>query len=112
MQIIQINENEFRLLMNSIKSLEKKFMELSSKLDKDPVSKSSDYLTVKEAAKFLKKSVPTLRRMIASREIPFSRSGKKLIFFKVYDLIAYMESKKVKSISELENEAAEYFRHK
>jgi excisionase family DNA binding protein len=109
MQVIQINERAFKELLDSIHNLHRDVQDLKRSLDKEPV-KSTKYLSVKESAKFLNKSEPTIRRIIAAREIPFIRNGKKIILFKVSDLIDYLESKRVKSISELKSDAAEYFR--
>ena len=45
-----------------------------------PNAVSNKPLSIQEAAKFLKLSVPTIYGMVSRREIPFSKLGKRLYF--------------------------------
>jgi excisionase family DNA binding protein len=46
----------------------------------NPNTVSNKPLSIQEAAKFLKLSVPTIYGMVSRREIPFSKLGKRLYF--------------------------------
>lgn len=46
----------------------------------NPNTASNKPLSIQEAAKFLKLSVPTIYGMVSRREIPFSKLGKRLYF--------------------------------
>lgn len=110
MEILQIKTTEFNELVKSINGLKTDLKFVKEKLD-DSNGNLSEYIDIKEAGKRLKKSDPTMRRIVSKREIPFIRNGKK-IFFKVGDLIDYLESRRVKSVEELEKESSHYFNNK
>ena len=54
-----------------------------------------EILTKKETAKFLKISMSHLSNLMKKKEIPYSKTNKKVLFLKK-DLIQWVESKKVK----------------
>jgi excisionase family DNA binding protein len=59
-----------------------------------------ELVDLKEAASFLKISVPTLRRMQQQREISFIKIGGRIRFAKS-DLVSYIMSKRVAAIHKL-----------
>lgn len=61
----------------------------------------NDYLTIIEAAAFLKITIPSLYAIVSRREIPVSKPGKKLYFNKT-DLIEWIKSGKQKTMSEIQ----------
>ncbi|MFT5250684.1 MAG: excisionase family DNA binding protein [bacterium] len=60
----------------------------------------SDLLTIKDAARFLNLSVPTLYGKVSRREIPFMKRGKRLYFSRM-ELTDYIKSGKVLSDKEI-----------
>jgi excisionase family DNA binding protein len=60
----------------------------------------SDLLTIKDAAKFLNLSLPTLYGKVSRREIPFMKRGKRLYFSRM-ELTDYIKSGKVLSDKEI-----------
>ena len=56
---------------------------------------SNEILTKKEAAEFLRISIPTINRLMRNRKIPFSKINGKVLFQRK-DLIDLLESKKIK----------------
>jgi excisionase family DNA binding protein len=63
----------------------------------------SDLLTIKDAAKFLNLSLPTLYGKVSRREIPFMKRGKRL-YFSREELTSYIKSGKVLSDREIEEQ--------
>lgn len=63
-----------------------------------------DLLTISEAAKFLKLTVPTLYSKVSRREIPVNKKGKRL-YFSRSELLAWIKSGKKKTQFELSKEA-------
>lgn len=62
--------------------------------------KQNDLLVIKDAAKFLNLSVPTLYGKVRRREIPYMKQGNRLYFSKM-ELIDYIKSGKVLSDKEI-----------
>ena len=69
-----------------------------------PKDKQDDLMVIKEAAKFLNLSVPTLYSKVSKKEIPYMKQGKRLYFSKI-ELINYIKSGKVLSDREIEEQA-------
>lgn len=61
-------------------------------------------LTIKEAAKFVKLSVPTLYSFVSRREIPFSKLGKRL-YFSQQELAEWVKTGRKKTNAEITAEA-------
>jgi len=55
----------------------------------------NEILTKKEAAQFLKVSISHLSNLMKKKEIPYSKTNKKVLFIKE-DLIKWVKSKRVK----------------
>ena len=70
-------------------------------------SQTSSYddipLNIEEASAFLKKPKSTIYQLTSTRQIPFSKMGKQLLFFKK-DLLAWVEDGKKKTKKEIEAE--------
>ena len=64
-------------------------------------------LTVQEAAKFLKLSVPTIYTKVSRGELPVMKQGKRLYFSSV-ELMAYIKEGRKKSNAEIDAEANAY----
>lgn len=62
-------------------------------------------LNVREAARYLGDAVATLYGRTSKNEIPFYKRGKK-VYFKKSELLAWIEEGRVKSQSEIMDEAA------
>lgn len=73
----------------------------------EPKSSSEEILTVQGAAKFLRLSVPTIYGLVHRRELPHSKKGKRL-YFSLIQLQEWIQQGKRKTMTELENEAANY----
>lgn len=75
----------------------------------ESVEPHDELLTVKEAAKFLGISVPTLYSKKSRGEIPVCKpAGSKKLFFSKMELTEYIKSGKQKSNAEIEAEAQHY----
>lgn len=61
-----------------------------------------EFLSLKEAAAFLKICKSTLYKKTSLREIPFLKPGGKLILFKKEDLEMYITSKRVEAKATIE----------
>jgi excisionase family DNA binding protein len=68
---------------------------------------SNKFLTVIEAAEFLKLSTPTIYGYTHNRQIPFNKKGKR-IYFAESDLIEWIKSGRIKTSNEIEAEAQLY----
>lgn len=96
-KIILITPNELAVLIDS--SVRKALGEQSSQsssIDDKP-------LNIEEAAAFLKKPKSTIYQLTSTRQIPFYKMGKQLLFFKK-DLLAWVEDGKKKTKKEIETE--------
>ena len=92
--------------------------QLSSKLDniekllvqqkEEPTPDPQDqFLTIQEAAKFLRLSVPTIYSKVSRGELPVMKRSKRL-YFSSTELMAYIKKGRKKSYAEIEQEAAAY----
>lgn len=102
----------FEQLPLAVTNLTKEVSELKNLLIQKQKSKSSSeqvehLLTIQEAGKFLKLSVPTLYSKVSKSEIPYMKRGKRL-YFSATELLDYIKGGKVKSNSEIEKEASNY----
>jgi excisionase family DNA binding protein len=89
MRTLELKNNEvFLLTKDDLKVL---IMDLS-------VNKK--YLTLQEAAEYLRVSERNLRNIVKSNKIPFYKPEGKILF-KVSELDKYIENNKVESLSEL-----------
>lgn len=96
-KIILVTPNELALLIDSSvrKALDEQSLQ-SSNYDDKP-------LTLEEASAFIKKPKSTIYQLTSTRQIPFSKMGKQLLFFKK-DLLKWIEDGKKKTKKEIEAE--------
>jgi excisionase family DNA binding protein len=84
------------LIQNSVRKAMDEQSPQSSFLDDKP-------LNIEEAAAFIKKPKSTVYQLTSTRQIPFSKMGKQLLFFKK-DLLKWIEDGKKKTQKEIEAE--------
>jgi len=95
----------------SFNDLPEAVTELTRKVDElykviinvQPQDPAEQFLTVDETAKFLNLSVPTIYSKVSKRELPYMKRGKRLYFARK-DLETYLQSGRVKTVRELEDE--------
>lgn len=63
-----------------------------------------DLLTISEAAKFLKLSIPTIYTKVSRKEIPVNKQGKRLYFYKS-ELADWIKTGRKKTVAEIRQEA-------
>jgi len=66
---------------------------------------------IKEASKFIGKTVPTVYGYCQRNEIPYNKVGNKLLFFRS-ELIEFIKQGKVKTLKELQADADTYLANK
>lgn len=102
----------FDELPQAVTELNRKVDELydiiTSKQSKDS---ADQFLSVKETAKFLNLSVPTIYSKVSRRELPYIKRGKRL-YFSMKDLETYLKEGRIKTVDELEAEADQYLTSK
>lgn len=72
---------------------------------------TDELLTVKDAAKFLSLSVPTVYGLISKNAIPCMKRSKRVYFFKT-ELINYLKQGKKKTLSEIDSETDQFLSKK
>ena len=105
MIILQVDKEELTKLIES--ALKKVISELHS--TNITQSEPEILLTVQEAAKFLRLSVPTIYTLISKREIPVMKRSKRCYFLKS-ELIDYLKAGRNKTKREIKNKADEYLK--
>jgi len=68
-------------------------------------------LSIKDVSKLIGKTVPTIYGYCQRNEIPYSKNGNRLIFWKS-EIIQWLKSGKVKTLQELEADADAYLSSK
>jgi excisionase family DNA binding protein len=98
--LFQLNTDEFRdLIKEVIREILKE-----EKLASDS---NTSLLNIQEAAALLNLAVATIYEKTSERSIPYYKHGKK-IMFKKSELLAWVESRRVKTIREIRQEASAY----
>jgi excisionase family DNA binding protein len=90
-------------LYSKLEVIERLLLEKNTIPRPDP----EEFLTVQEAALFMKLSVPTIYALIHQRKIPVMKSAKRCYFSKV-DLVNYMKQGRQKTLAEIDSEAADF----
>ena len=104
--------NQLAQIENRLSNIESLLLDLKQKpIDGPPRPDPEEFLSVSEAASFLKFSVNTMYNLIHDKRIPFMKSAKKCYFLKA-DLIKYLKKGRVKSIEETAVEADNYIDNK
>ena len=102
----------FNDLPEAVAELTKKVDELYKIITNvQPQETEDQFLTVEETAKFLHLSVPTVYTKASRRELPFMKRSNRLYFAKS-DLEDYLKDGRVKTVSEIEEEADQFLSSK
>ncbi|MCP4521801.1 MAG: helix-turn-helix domain-containing protein [Cytophagales bacterium] len=106
MMIIQLTTDELQnIINNSVKQALKEHQE--TVVGKTSNTEENDLLNVKETAKFLDLTIPTIYSKVSRGELPFKKLGKRLYFSKK-ELLESLNKKKTRTQEELEIEAEKY----
>jgi excisionase family DNA binding protein len=98
--LFQLNTDEFRDLIKEVIREILKEERLASE-------NNTTLLNIQEAAALLNLAVTTIYEKTSERSIPYYKHGKK-IMFKKSELLAWVESRRVKTIREIRQEASAY----
>ncbi len=110
--IYHMTNNPFQTIderLNKIESLLQDLKQLPTKSDN--VSDVDELLTVKETAKFLRLSTPTIYSLISKGELPYQKRTKR-VYFSKHDLLNYLKVGRRKTNTEIANEAEQYLKTK
>jgi excisionase family DNA binding protein len=101
-------ENPFQSIEERLGSIESLLITLNEKnVESDSNPEKEELLTVQEAAKFLSLSVPTIYSKVNKGELPVMKRSKRL-YFSNYELMDYLKEGRIKTNSELDQEADSY----
>lgn len=101
-------ENPFQSIEERLGSIESLLITLNEKnVETDSNPEKEELLTVQEAAKFLSLSVPTIYSKVNKGELPVMKRSKRL-YFSNYELMDYLKEGRIKTNSELDQEADSY----
>ena len=105
--LISFSKNDFQdLIAGTVNAC------LKRNLQPNPTPTETELLlTVKEAAKFLSLSVPTIYGLISKNEIPFMKRSKRCYFSKI-ELMEYVKQGRRKTTAEIEAETDAFIRSK
>jgi excisionase family DNA binding protein len=98
--LFQLNTDEFKDLIKEVVREILKEEKLASDCN-------TTLLNIQEAAALLNLAVATIYEKTSERSIPYYKHGKK-IMFKKSELLAWVESRRVKTIQEIRQEASAY----
>ncbi|MCQ2189637.1 MAG: helix-turn-helix domain-containing protein [Paludibacteraceae bacterium] len=96
---------------NSLKELTAKFESIVESLETESREPKREYLTFAETCKYLGVTRASLYNMTSRKQIPHYKPNGKSLFFKESDLVAWIESKRVKTADEIESEAVNLIVH-
>lgn len=99
-------ENPFELILERLDRIEKAIQKLSHTSDAHDVNQIMD---IYEVAEYIKVAKTSIYGMTHQNTIPHYKSGKKL-YFKKSDIDEWIFSKRIKTRSDIEEEAIEYIR--
>jgi excisionase family DNA binding protein len=101
-------ENPFQSIEERLGSIESLLITLNEKnVETDSNPEKEELLTVQEAAAFLSLSVPTIYSKVNKGELPVMKRSKRL-YFSNYELMDYLKQGRIKTNSELDQEADSY----
>ena len=105
-------KNPFEVIEARLSSLENLILDLKHKpILIKPTDQPEQLLTIKEAAQFLKLTVPTIYSKVSKGELPVMKRGKRL-YFSNTELMEYIKEGRKKSNAEIELEAEAYLSNK
>lgn len=88
-----------------VENIERLLKEIKNKA---PEPEDAGLMTIIEAAKLIKLSVPTIYSKVCRNEIPVNKQGKRLYFLRS-DLLDWIKSGRIKTISEIQGEVEQRF---
>lgn len=99
---IVMEQYSFDQLPRAVSELHQKLDNLQDLLmeSRQPLPQAAELMTISQAAEFLNLSVQTLYGKVCHREIPVSKKGKRLYFYKS-ELEDWIKSGKKKTMAEL-----------
>ncbi len=105
--IIQLTTEELQNIINkSVQQALKEHDDKKTKLEANENEK--DLLNVKEAAKYLDLTVPTMYSKVSRGELPSMKKAKRLYFSKK-ELTGFLRDGRKRTVKELQAEADKYF---
>jgi excisionase family DNA binding protein len=104
-------EYTFEQLPQAISQLSAKVDRLIELFENSPTSEvqADQVLTIKEAAKLLTLSVPTLYGLVSNSKIPYSKPGKRLYFSRL-ELLGWLKESRRKTSTEIDEEVGNYLK--
>lgn len=97
-------QNPFELLEAKLSNIERLLIDLKLKPEVHPGSGEEEPLNVEQAANFLDLEPSTIYAKVQAGEIPHSRKGKRLYFFRS-ELLEYLKGGRKQTNAEIEAEA-------
>lgn len=94
----------FTLSKDELKSLIKDAVSQALEEYKNGTENKGTFLNIQEAAALLNLAVNTIYEKTSERTIPFYKHGKKILF-KKSELLAFLETRKVKTIHQIRHDA-------
>jgi excisionase family DNA binding protein len=106
-----IMENPFEIIQNKLDSIKELVEKLISNQVASRKKNEMEIMTIDEASAFLFIAKQTIYGFVCKRQIPHFKRGKRL-YFKRDDLLNWVLEAKVKTVKEIENDAANYLLRK
>lgn len=105
-------ENPFELISKRLDNIENLLFDIQSKLDeRNSNSQNDQLLSIKEVAKYLNLSVPTIYGYTAKRHIPHAKRGNRLYFNKS-EIDNWILEGEQRTNSDIERMASDYLSQK
>jgi excisionase family DNA binding protein len=101
-------ENPFELILERLDRIEKAINSINIST---PIPVNKAPMGVKELSEYLKLSDSAIYKLTFTNQIPHYKSGKKLYFKKV-DIDKWLDTKRIKTIDEIEEIAFDYLNKK
>lgn len=104
---------KFENLPSAVADLKNEVSEMKALLLQrvEPQQETDNPLSIKEVAKLTGLSVPTIYGYCQRREIPYTKQGNRLRFFKG-EIIFWIKTGRVKTVSEIETDLETYLSNK
>jgi excisionase family DNA binding protein len=104
--------NPFEEINSRLSNIETLLLEIKhGPLETSPLPDQDEFLTVKEAAEFLRLSVPTVYTLISKSQLPVMKRSGRCYFLKA-ELTKYLKEGRKKTILEIAGEADKYLTSK
>ncbi len=104
--------NPFEVIDARLSNIETLLLDLTNPPKENITTEPQDqFLTIQEAAEFLKLSVPTLYSKVSKMELPVMKRGKRLYFSRM-ELIEYLKQGRTKTRSEIAAESESFISNK